>query len=357
MLAQIIILRINKFMKNLFLLLLLTLLSFASVSQAQKNTKTLISIPVSVSDREGRYISGLKKDDFTILQDGKKQKIELFATYEEPLSIALLLDTSGSTQGEALEKIKDAAREFIGLLNTNDKCMLATFDSELNILNPFSSNQSELKKSVEKIQTASKDGTILHRAVSKIAGTSFENVEGRKVIVILSDGKDFGSNLSKIEVLNQLEESDVMIYSIFYQTGEGFNKLSIATDGKVNEAKPNKKIKKPKPPKKPRGYSIGIPAAIDIIPEEEIKADRKRADIEAVDSLRAMSDTTAGRFYLSDTPNLNKIFKQVAAELRQQYRLGYHSTETGNGSTSRDIIVKVNRPDAVVQTRGKIRGK
>lgn len=299
-----------------------------------------------------------KKDDFTILQDGKKQNISTFATYEEPLSVALLLDASGSTQGEALEKIKDAAKDFVELLNEKDECLLATFDNDLNIINPFSSDRGELKKSVEKIQTAQKDGTILHRAVSTITDKYFVNAKGRKVVVILSDGKDFGSNLTIQSVLNQLEESDVMIYSIFYQTGEGFNKLVIAPDGKIADAEDKKKkTKKPKAPKKPKGYSIGIPAQIDLIPEVEIKADRKRADIEAVDSLKAMSETTAGRFYLSDTPNLSKVFKQVAAELRQQYRLGYYSSEQSKDVTVHDIIVKVNRPNAVVQTRGKIRGR
>lgn len=345
---------------SLFLVLLLISPSYgqnAEFTKTSKDNKILISIQVSVSDREGRYISGLKKDDFTIFQDGKKQNVSLFETFEEPLSVALLLDTSGSTQGEALEKIKDAARDFIGLLNPKDQCMIATFDSDLNILSSFTSDESDLKKAVEKIQTAPKDGTILHRAVSQTIQNSFSKVSGRKVIVLLSDGKDFGSNVTKTDVLNQLEESDVMIYSIFYQTGAGFTKIAITSEGKVIEAKPNKKEKKPKPPKKPKGYSIGIPAQIEIIPEEEIKADRKRADIDAVDSLKAFSETTAGRFYLSDSPNLKKIFRQVAAELRQQYRLGYYSNESGKELTVHDIIVKVNRPDAVVQTRGKIRGK
>jgi hypothetical protein len=70
-----------------------------------------------------------------------------------------------------------------------------------------------------------------------------------------------------------------------------------------------------------------------------------------------MSDTTAGRFYLSDTPNLSEIFKKVAGELREQYRLGYKSVDAANGAAVHDINVKVARTDVVVRTRGKFRAK
>ena len=84
-------------------LLCLLLFSFALYAQSDK---TFVSVPVSVSDREGRYISGLKKDDFRILQDGKEQKVSFFATEDEPVSVALLIDTSESTKG-VLTNIRD----------------------------------------------------------------------------------------------------------------------------------------------------------------------------------------------------------------------------------------------------------
>src|SRR5687768_6414983 len=103
---------------------LLCLLLLSSIVPAQSD-KTFISVPVSVSDREGRYISGLKKDDFTILQDNKPQKVTFFATEDEPVSVALLIDTSASTKA-VLDKIRDAAKDFIRLLNKDDKCLIAT---------------------------------------------------------------------------------------------------------------------------------------------------------------------------------------------------------------------------------------
>ncbi|MDQ3181320.1 MAG: VWA domain-containing protein [Acidobacteriota bacterium] len=217
--------------------------------KVQKTKKSTVSVPVSVSDREGHYISGLKKEDFTLYEDGVEQKITFFATYDEPLNIALLLDTSISTK-DTLDKIKDAAEDFIKLMNPNDQCLIATFDSQVNILNPFTSNQQTLRSSLGKARSATQDGTIIYRAVEQIAQKSFDNVQGRKVIVLLSDGKDLGSSVTKYELMNLLEESDVLIYTVFYKTGAGNSKLVIDSDGTVKEVKSGKKPQKKKPQKK-----------------------------------------------------------------------------------------------------------
>lgn len=331
--------------------------SASAAGKIQKGDKTLVSVPVAVSDREGRYISGLKKDDFTLYQDGVKQNIAFFATEDEPVSVALLLDTSGSTK-DVLDEIRGAARDFIELLNPSDRCLIATYDSEVRIINSFSSDVPALKNSLGKIRTANREGTVMLDAVAEVARNSFAGIGGRKVIVLLSDGKDFGSSLSKNNLLGELEESDVMVYSIFYQTGTGFKKVAVTPGGDVREAKENKKPEKEKKPKiKKKGYTILIPLPGDTFTKEEIKLSDRAATTEAVNALQEMSDATAGRFYLSDTPNLSRVFKQIAGELRQQYRLGYYAKEASAGATVHNISVKVERPDAVVRTRGKLRAR
>jgi VWFA-related protein len=341
-------------MKFVFCLSFLTLFLLPAGLFAQKNSNPLISLPVSVSDREGRYIPNLKKDDFTIYQDGVRQNISFFATYDEPLNIALLLDTSGSTQGEALDRIKDAAKDFIELMKPNDKCLIATFDSQVNILNSFSNQEGDLKRSIEKAKTADQDGTVLYRAIKQITENTFKDVEGRKVIVLLSDGKDMGSDIKFKELMSLLEESDVLIYSIFYQTGAGAPKLEVDSSGTVKEKEPNKKPKKEKKPKKPKTYySVMIPPQNDLITNDEISQGQKLSDIGGIFALQEMSEMTAGRFYQSETSNLRQVFKKVAGELREQYRLGFYPKDAGNNATNRDIIVKVGRQDAIVRTRGK----
>ncbi len=139
----------------------------------------------------------------------------------------------------------------------------------------------------------------------------------------------------------------------------GLNKPVIAANGTVTETREIKKTKKKKPQKKTKGYSITIPLPGDLYNEEEIKLIDKVAATEAVNSLKEISDTTAGRFYLSDTPSLSGIFKKIAGELRQQYRLAFYSRDAAadNDALFHNISVKVDRPDVVVKARGKFRAK
>lgn len=355
-------------MKNIsavFFLMLLTLPVFlrAQTSQpsdvkVQKGNKTLVSVPVTVSDREGRYVPGLKKDDFNLFENGVRQPVAFFETEDEPLTIALALDTSASTK-DILDKIKGAARDFIALLNAKDQCQIVTFDSKVRPLNSFSSDKATLLSSLDKAQSATEDGTVMYRAVEQIARESFANVQGRKVIVLLSDGKDFGSSVTKDELISLLEETDVMIYTVFYQTAaSSAANIAVTPDGTIREqAKETPKPKEKKAPKKKKGYTVfaSIPSG-DVYTEKDIKLTEKVSVTEAVDALKQMSDTTAGRFYTSDTPNLNGIFKKIAGELRQQYRIGYYTKDAADAAV-RDIIVKVERPDVVVRARGKYRSK
>ena len=335
-------------------LILLCLLLFSFFVQGQSD-RTFVSVPVSVSDREGRYISGLEKDDFRIYQDGKEQKVTFFATEDEPVSVALLIDTSESTKA-VLTNIREAARDFIALLNKNDKCLIATFDSGVRVLEPLTSDREALEKSLEKLQTGEKEGSVVFNAVDKIGREGFVRAQGRKVIVVLSDGKDYGSSVSKRDLFNQLEESDLMIYSIFYQTG----RVLVDEKGTIKDpAIPQPETKQPekKEKKKKKRYSIRIDIPRDTNTTEEIKLIDQVTSAEAVNVLQEMSDTTAGRFYMSDAPKLSQIFKQIAAEVRQQYRLGFYSRSGTEEAAVNDIIVKVNRADAVVRARGKYRAK
>ncbi len=339
-----------KVMKIFFALIFLILLTLPTKLKAQilepdtiqETNKKMVSVPVSVSDREGHYISGLKKEDFSVYQDNVKQKITFFDAYNEPVNMALLIDTSGSTR-DVIKKIKDAARDFIELLNSKDRCLVATFDSEVKIISPFTSNHEALKSSLHKIEPPEQGATFMYTAVRQIAQNSFADVDGRKVIILLSDGKDFGSSVTKDELLNQLEESDVLIYTIFYKT-----------DPTQNPGQKRKKYRKRK-----KDSSVSIPTAqVAYVPTEaEVELLEKNVEIEAIDSLKKMSETTAGRFYASDLPNLKKIFRQITGELTQQYRLGYRLKDAANGTIAHDINVKVDRSDVVVHTRRKFRNK
>lgn len=339
-------------MKITFALFFLMLLTLSSNLQAQKTepdsgqetNRSFVSVPVTVSDRENRYVAGLKKEDFTIYQDGVKQKITFFSTYSEPLKIVLLLDTSKSTRN-VIGKIKEAAKDFVDTLKPNDQCQVATFDSRLKIINPFTSNHQLIKNSLNKIEINESGGTLMFSAVNQIIQRSFVNVQDRKVIILLTDGNDFGSSITKNEFLNKLEESDILIYTIFFRTGENFDKPA------KSEEKRNKKARKNKKNNPNSAQAVYIPTA------EEIRKLERREEGEAIDSLKRMSDITAGRFYLSDVPDLEKVFKKITGELTQQYRLGFKPQNSAAGSDVYNISVTVERPGVVVRTRETFRNK
>lgn len=317
-------------------------------SDAETN-KAFVGVPVTVSDREGHYIAGLKKEDFTVFEDGVKQKITFFSTYNEPLKLTLLLDTSKSTRN-VIDKIRDAAKDFVSSLNSGDQCQIATFDSSVKIINPFTSDQKLIKSSLDRVVINEYGATLMYDAVNRIARESFKGVPGRKVIVLLTDGNDFGSSLTKNEFLNSLEESDILIYTVFFKTGNDFVNPASA-DANAKNGKKKKKSRK----KKNENMILNPAQAVYIQTDEEVRQLERNDEAEATDALKKMSDATAGRFYQSGVPDLKKVFKNITGELTQQYRLGYNAKNAAGGAASREINVKVERPDVVVRTRGNVR--
>jgi VWFA-related protein len=324
----------------------------AETIKVSKGNKTLIKVPIIVSDRDGRRIPGLKKEDFSLFQAEIKQNIDTFASEDEPISVALLIDTSRSTQG-FLDNIKEAANDFIEILNPNDQCLIVTFDSQVRVMNQLTSDRKTLKNALKEIQTGEKEGTVVFDSIDQIVKSSFSGANGRKAVVILSDGKDLGSGISKVELLNELQESDLSIYAIYYQSGAGFNKPVIDSSGTVEETKPTEKPKKVKKPKvRKKGYTIMIPLPGETFTQEEVKLIDQAMTTDALKSLKDLTDLTAGRLYMSDAEKLSLIFKQVAGELRQVYLLGFEGS--ADNPALQQITVKVDRPGVVVNTRHKI---
>jgi len=336
-------------------LLLLALGISAQISEPAtiaRGNKTLVKIPVIVSDRDGRRVSGLKKEDFSVHLNEQKQNIVSFSAEDEPISVALLIDTSRSTQN-SLYKIKEAAQDFIDILRPNDQCLIATFDSKVNILNPLTSDRDTMNESLKSIRTGEIEGTVMFNAVKQMLSSSFAGARYRKAIVLLSDGKDYGSEISRADLLNNLQESDLSIYAIFYQSGIGFDKPVINSNGTVTEAKITDKPKVQKRPKvKKKGYTILIPLSGETFTQEEIKLLDKAATTDALNSLKEITDLTAGRFYMSDAQKLSSVFKQVAGELRQVYLIGFEVP--ASESAAKNFTVRVDRPAVVVSTRNRL---
>ncbi|HKG14096.1 MAG TPA: VWA domain-containing protein, partial [Pyrinomonadaceae bacterium] len=180
---------------------------------------SLVTIPVSVLDRDGRFISGLRKEDFRIFEDGGEQQVSYFATTEEPFTVALVIDTSGSTRFK-LEDIQDAAIAFLDQLRPDDKVVVISFDESVRVLSDATSDRGLLRNAVRRTRTGG--GTRLYDAVDLAIQQQLSRARGRKAIVLFTDGVDTASKNASFEsTLGEAEELDALIYPIQYDTYDG----------------------------------------------------------------------------------------------------------------------------------------
>src|SRR5262249_58987161 len=183
-----------------------------------KMDTSLVNIPVSVIDRDGKFIPFLKKRDFRIYEDGVEQDIESLNPVETPFHVVLMLDTSQSTMYK-MEDIQAADYAFVKELRRDDQVMVVSFDSKVRVHCEFTSNQEEMRQAIYETRTGG--STKLYEAVDKVVDR-LETIEGRKAIVLFTDGVDTSSRRANfLNTLVKVEESGALAYPIKYDT-EGY---------------------------------------------------------------------------------------------------------------------------------------
>lgn len=313
----------------------------------------LVSVPVIVSDRNGRYVPNLAATDFTVWQDGVRQNIEFFGAAEEPLTVALLIDTSQSTR-PVLDDIKDSARSFIKLLLPQDRAMIVSFDYDTHVLNPLTSDQEQLKNAIKRAEIPDGlFGTTLRDAAFQTVNRSFAGIKGRKAVIILTDGKDFGSRISSRELIYSLQETDTLIYTIMFKTDDRPGRGPARFPGGGGR---NGGIFGGGFPRRGGRFPGGGFPPVQNRRDNPRRTDRvERENETAEEFLQELSDTTAGRFYSSKDGKLKNTFASIVEELRFQYRLGFYPPEETDEKTLHELKVKLARSDTVVRARSGYR--
>ena len=183
----------------------------------------LVTVPVVVTDRNGLYIPDLVKSDFSISEDGVPQEIAFFATISVPFHVVLMLDTSASTQ-DKIGLMQQAAVAFVEQLQNRDRVKVISFDDQVHDLNAFTNDRSALKAAI--YRTRSGQGTKLYDAFA-LALSSLARIQGRKAIVIFTDGVDYHSDYATFDgTLRGLDEEGVLVYPIRYNTREATERLA-----------------------------------------------------------------------------------------------------------------------------------
>ena len=293
---------------------------------------SLVTVPVTVLDRNGRYVPQLRRENFRIYENGQEQKIAYFATTDSPFSVVLLIDTSGSTQLR-LDDIQDAAINFVGKLKPSDSVMVMSFDDRIKVECKTTTDRDVISRAIRRTRTGG--GTRLYDAVEDILKKQLQTIPGRKAVVLFTDGVDTTSHRATYETTLRLaEESDAPIYSVDYDTS-GFGTGGVHAPGLPSG----------------RGTIFGIPIPSPGIPGRTggaMPGDYRLA----VRYLRALSNATGGRFYSGDSLfGIAQAFTWIAEELGRQYSLGYYPVKSGKAGERREIKVKTTDAGLVVKAR------
>jgi Ca-activated chloride channel family protein len=278
----------------------------------------LITVPAEVMDRSGRYIGNLRQQDFRVFENGVEQELAYFASVEQPFTVALLLDVSGSTQTR-LQAIRSAANEFIKRLRPNDRLLLVSFDGKINVLTE-AVTLNELRKKKLRLD-ALHDGTLLYDTVSFVLNQRLAGIPGRKAIVLLTDGVDGGSKKGSYkQTLRDVEEGDVVIYTVQYNTLPDLPaRLSQIVNPKARAHTQARMLKE---------YAVGSTY------------------------LEALAKKTGGRLQKAETlSDVPRAFAEITEELGRQYSLGYYPKGQVQAGEKRDIKVRTRSSNFVVRAR------
>jgi len=264
----------------------------------------LVLVPVMVTDRRDRLITGLEKEHFKLFEDKVEQVITHFASEDAPVSIGLVFDCSGS-MGPKLQKSRAAVSEFLRTANSEDEFSLVLFNDHAQLAIPFTDRMEEIQNRM--LFTESKGRTALLDAIYLSLHEMRHARYARKAILIISDGGDNCSRYSYREVKEYVREADVQIYSIGILEPYGIR-------GRTPE-------------------ELSGPALLDEVAQE-----------------------TGGRlFEVDDLNELPDIANKIGAALRNQYVLGYMPAEVKHDGKYHRIQVKIDRPKGLPPLRATFR--
>jgi Ca-activated chloride channel homolog len=290
----------------------------------------MVSLPVVVTTREGRRITDLRQEDFQVFENGVLQEIAGFAATDEPVNIALALDTSGSTERE-LARIQNAAITFVNQLHADDEVAVMSFSNDVRLQQDFSIDRDKNEYGIKK--TRSGGCTAEYEAVWLALEEVLKPIKERKALVLFTDGVDTCSRkASENETLNLAKETQATIYCVYYDTE--------ADVGSRTSRYPGGRYPQPFPPiivtpLPPIGGGPGTSSG-------EYMAGR--------DYLNKLAEYSGGLVF-DGMKDLSYAFEQVAKELASQYSIGYYSNATKHDGKFRKVEVRVHKPGLVARTK------
>ncbi len=335
------------------LLFLLMALPLPSQQPTYKVSTVVVNVPATVHNKHGQIIRDLKKDDFVLQEDGRPQEIRYFAVDADlPLTLGLLVDTSLS-QRRVLEDERDASYKFLDhMLRQRDKAFIIHFDREAELLQDLTSERRLLQAALQDLHTpdletrrgggrgswpgggwpgggghrrgggggwAGGPGTVLYDAAFLASDELMKNQQGRKALIILSDGVDTGSMVKLERAIEAAQRADTIVYSILFYDAQVYSSMGPFGGGVWGRH---------------GGIGGGFPYGTN---------GRK--------VLERISNETGGHmFEVSSKLPIEAVYSQIADELRNQYNLGF-TPQSGDALGYHKIQLKTRQKDLIVQAR------
>lgn len=304
----------------------------------------LITMPVSVLDRDGRFVSGLQQKDFRVFENGVEQQIGFFQSVEQPFTVILMIDVSPSTQFQ-IDEIHQGAIAFVNQLRPNDRVMVIAFDERVRILSEPTNNKNQLRNAIRMADFG--DGTGLYEAVDQVINRELRRIEGRKAVVLFTDGVDTTSRRANYQsTVRDVEESDALFYPIRYNTardnygqgGYGYPQPQQRRRARTIDEILGAILSGGQFPSAGGGGGGGGAS------RQEYETGRRY--------LETLAQNSGGRKFEADTThNLEAAFAGVAEELRRQYSIGYYPENVGQRGDRKQIKIRVMRPNLIVKAK------
>jgi len=311
----------------------------------------LINVTATVTDAQGHFVPGLKAEDFQVYEDGKLQTISQFDSERVPVSLGIVLDTSGSMAGEKIAAAQTAVNRFLyDLLGEQDEVFLYRFDSRVSQVSGWTEDRRSVGRMLGSITP--NGGTAMYDAVAATIPLAQKGTRRKKALLLISDGNDMNSRTGVDEVRQLIRESEVLVYAI------GIDASGSASSSYASSQQSSGSSGAPKSAPTPSAFpgakkpttsgSSGSSGSAGSAGSGRRSSSGARLN---VDALRSLTDDSGGRTEIIVSPrDLDPATAGIANELSRQYFLGY-STSIPKDGRWHTIEVKVRRGNYTIRAR------
>ncbi|MFL6279590.1 MAG: VWA domain-containing protein [Vicinamibacterales bacterium] len=291
----------------------------------------LINVTATVTDENGRFVSGLHKEDFRVYQDNELQEVTHFTNERVPVSLGIVLDTSGSMEGEKMNAAREALNSFLEQLNDpDDEVFLYRFDNHPVLVEGWTRDKQRLSYALSRMQP--RGGTALYDAVADAVPLALSGHNRKKAIVIISDGNDTSSRTDVQALKRMIREAEVLVYAIGIDSQSEFGGWIPGGFGR---------FQRPRTPRFPIPFPFPMPGgggrnppppSPPSMPSPNPRNGGRMDDRVNAFALREITDDSGGRTEIvRSTRDLNPATTGIADELSRQYYLGYAATGAKDG--------------------------